>query len=633
MPYGYTGKILHVDLGTRCAEVEEPEERFYRTYFGGWGFIAHYLLTRQEPGVDPLGPDNQLIFAPGVLSGASIATSGRHAIGAKSPLTGGFAASEVGGFWATELKRAGFDALVIRGAAPSPTYLWIHDGEVEFRDASHLWGQKTGPAQALIRQELGDENVRVAQIGPGGERLVRFAAIMHDVCRAAGRPGLGAVMGSKNLKAIACRGKRPPEIADEARLKAVNRAWAGIFKEHPRTAGLYRHGTSGGLLGINEGGGLPTRNFQEGQFEGAEKLSGEAMSDSILVGSDSCTACYVRCKRVVEVDDRYQVDPVYGGPEYETLASLGSCCGVDDLQAVAKGSELCNAYGLDTIGAGVGIAFGMECFERGLIDEEDTGGLELRFGNADAMVQMVEKIANREGLGDILAEGLRPAARRIGKGAERYAMEVKGQAFPLHEPRFKPGMGVGYMISPTGAEHVTNIHDTAYASRESYAFNNFVSMGFFDPMPAQELSSRKMRALYYQIMRRNFENCGVLCIMTHFSNRELVEIVESITGWETTIWEIMKVGERAYSMARSFNVREGFTPADDRLPARMTEAFDSGPLKGKVYSEEDWLNARNAFYGIVGWDERTGVPTAGKLWELGLDWLVDELRKRGKLAD
>jgi len=406
---GYAGRVLRVNLTDGKIGIEEPPESFYRRYLGGNGFVGYYLLKDMPTGADPLGPDNLLIFAAGTLTGIPIAGAGRSVVGAKSPLTGGYGEADVGGFWGAELKRAGFDAVVVRGQAPSPVYLWIHDGKAELRPAGHLWGMKTLECQQTMRAELGERRARTALIGPAGEKMVRYACIINDVKHAAGRTGLGAVMGSKNLKGIAARGRATVPVADAGAVREL----AKYMREHwkDRSWTMHELGTVGGLNGLNAIGALPTRNFQDGQFEGAEKISGETMRDTILVDRGGCFACPIRCKRVVEViDEDYQVDRSYGGPEYETVAAFGSDCGVDDLRAISKANELCNAHGLDTISTGMAVSFAMECFENGLLTQEDTQGLDLRFGNAKAMVELTRQICERDGLGDLLAEGTAEAA-------------------------------------------------------------------------------------------------------------------------------------------------------------------------------------------------------------------------------
>jgi aldehyde:ferredoxin oxidoreductase len=627
MSYGFNNKILRINLSTRQITVEKPGEAFFRTYFGGWGFIAYYLIRELVPGVEPLGSDNLLIFAPGVVTGAPVGGSGRHAVGGKSPLTGGFGGSEVGGFWGAELKQAGWDGIVISGRAEGPVFLWVKDDQVEIREAAHLWGKRTADVEGMLREELGDRRIRVAQCGLAGENKVRFACIIHDSHRAAGRGGLGAVMGSKNLKAIAVRGHgrvsmvNPDQVRELARWMKENsrKGWMGS---------LYTHGTAGGVTVHDAMGDLPTRNFQEGTFEGAERISGQTMTASILVDRGTCFACPVCCKRHVQTTGRYEASPIYGGPEYETVAALGSCCGVDDLKAIVYANELCNAYGLDTISTGVTIAWAMECFERGLLTRKETGGLELRFGDAVVMVEMVEQIAHRRGFGALLAEGSLQAARKIGRETEQYAMQVKGQEFPMHEPRIKFGLGLGYATSPTGADHMHNILDTSYAM-EGQAIQDMHSLGILYPIPADSLGPEKVRLVKYHIDWRVFLNCAVLCMFMPYSYEQVRDLVRGVTGWNTTVFELIKTGERTLAMARAFNHREGFNAKDDVSHWRFSEPFQSGPAQGVRIPADEIQQAQELYYEMRGWDRETGAPTAAKLHELGLSWLARSMNGLG----
>lgn len=622
MPFGYNGKILRVSLTHGNTSVEELDEVFYRTYLGGRGLIVHYLLKEIRSGIDALSPENKLIFATGIFTGSPLAGSGRNSVGAKSPLTTGYGEAEAGGFWGAEFKRTGYDAIIIEGKAERPVYLFVDEDGAQIRDASHLWGKTTGASYEAITQELDDKRVRVSQIGPAGENLVRLSCIINDLKHSAGRTGLGAVMGSKNLKAIAVRGRKAPQMADVDKVQSYVKWFSKVYTD--LSSGMYDVGTSGGVLYFHRNGALPTRNFQEGNFEGAEKISGETMRDTILVGRGNCFACPIRCKREVEVRGKYNVDRMYGGPEYETLAALGSNCGVDDLAAVAKANELCNAYSLDTIGVGATIAFAMECFENGLITEKDTDGLRLTFGNADAMVKLVEMIARRQGIGDLLAEGTVRAARSIGGGAERFAMNVKGQELPMHEPRFKPGMGVGYAISPTGAEHMMSIHDENYR-KPGKDLDKVKTMGILEPIPQDELSPRKMRLLGYMGHWQSFLNCLDMCFFMPYDFDQVLGMVQGITGWNCSLWELLKVGERTTTMARVFNLREGLTKDDDRLPDRMSTPLPSGPLAGKALKPEAVSASIQVYYEMMGWDKATGVPTRGKLEELGIGWVANHL--------
>lgn len=618
MSYGFWGRILRVDLSAGTIVAETPPEQFYRAYYGGRGVIAYYLLKEVGPDADPLGPENRFIVAPGVMTGAPFAGAGRNSYGAVSPITGGYGEGEAGGFFGAELKRAGVDAIIFQGISPKPVYLYVRDGDAELRDAAHLWGKTTGEVEDLLREELGDDRIRVAQCGPAGEKLVKMSAVANDLTHYAGRAGLGAVMGSKRLRAVVARGTKRLPVADPDGLRGLARWMVEHWPE--RHQGMHDHGTAGVLMGLHVSGGLPTRNFQQGHFEGAEKISGPTMTSTILADRESCFACPIRCKRVVKTGSPHNVNPRYGGPEYETLGSLGSSCGVDDLEAIAKGNELCNAYALDTIGTGVTIAFAMECYERGILTKEDTDGLDLRFGNAQAMLEMIEKIARRRGFGDVLAEGSYRAAKKIGREAERYAIHVKGQEVPMHEPRLKHALGVGYGLSPTGADHCHNIHDTQYEKRVGQA----AGWGVLEPLPKDYLGPEKVRLLRYNTLLKGAFNCMVVCQFVGWQLHQLTDLVQAVTGWNHSHYELMKVGERALNMTRIFNLRRGFTAADDKLTERFFEPFKDGPLAGVAVDREEWEKAKITYYRMMGWTDE-GVPTQEKLYEVGIGWAVDYL--------
>lgn len=617
----YTGRVLRVNLTDGRIEVEELDALFYRRYLGGWGTIAHYLLREVAPGTDPLGPDNRLVFATGVLTGLPLSGAARHAVGAKSPLTGAFGACEVGGFWGTELKRAGFDAIVAQGQAERPVYLWVHDGEAELRHARHLWGLKTKDCQERLQEELGDRRLRVAQIGPGGENRVRYACIMNDLRDAAGRCGLGAVMGSKRLKAIAVRGSGKITPADPQGIQELARWMAARVDELAH--GYHTLGTGAIMPAMALTGNLPVRNFRDFDFP-AERICPERIRDTIRIGMEGCFACAVRCKKVVQQEKPYPVDPAYGGPEYETLAALGSNCGVDDLAVVAKANELCNAYTVDTISAGVTIAFAMECFERGLLTREDTGGVELRFGNGEALLTMIEQIVHREGLGALLAEGVQRAAAAIGQGSEAFAMQVKGQEYPMHEPRLKRALAIGYATSPTGADHCHSLHDLGL-EKEGPALDRLKELGILEPLPLEDLGPDKVRAAWYHTLDQIAQNSAPCCLFVPWTFTQRVGAVRAATGWNFTLFEWMKVGERVLNLARLFNAREGFTAADDWLPARSFEPPTSGPLADTPVDPAQLSQGLGLFYRVAGWDPATGWPTPGRLQELGLGWAVEYL--------
>lgn len=646
---GYHGKIARVNLTTGHVTMETPDDAFYRTYMGGHGFIAYFLYKEVPAGCDPLGPENKLIFATGCLTGLPFAGSGRHAAGAKSPLTGGYGGGEAGGFWGNELRRAGLDALIVEGVSPRPVYLWIKDGQIEIRDAHHLWGQECKPAEQAVRDELNDQRVRFAQIGPAGENLVLYATISNDLNEFVGRGGMGAVMGSKRLKGVAVRGTMGlPEVANAKKVLELNKWMAGPEGEK-MNAGFRELGTSGGTLGSSMQGNLPTLNFRFGHWPGkglpamhgdapdhdrpelspteacltadthagAQAITGQTMKDSgLLTGVEGCFACGIKCKRVVESHGRYEVDPDYGGPEYETIGMMGSNCGIDDLEAIAYANMRLGALGMDSVSCGGTIGWAMECVEKGLIPQEDLQGIDLRFGNVEAWLKVIELIAKRQGIGARLAEGSYRAAQAYGPDAVALAPVVKKQEHPAHEPRVKHGLGLGYMVSPTGADHMHNFHDTGYVKRT----NSLHPLGIFKPLPATDLSAEKVRMVCYTINWRHLQNTAMYCMFLPWTMDQVVELVKGATGWNTSLYELMKVGERVNTLSRLFNLREGLDHETDKLTRRFLTAFENGPLKGRAVPEEGIMNARSMYYSMMGWDPQTGVPTEGKLLELGLAW-------------
>jgi len=627
MPYGYNGKILHVDLTAGTLSVEEPPEAFYRRYMGGQGIGLYYILKEMPAGADPLGPDNVLAITLSVVTGAPVSGQSRVMANAKSPLSGAIGDAQGGGFWPAEAKATGFDAFIIKGRAQKPVYLWVHDGQAELRDAAHLWGQVTGEAQAAIRQELDDARIEVLQIGPAGEQLVRYAALINMANRANGRTGLGAVMGSKNLKAIAVRGRNKPAFADRKALAEIAR-WGAENLATSSAYGLGQHGTASVTTSQNQAGGLPTRNWASGFFEGYKALDGTTMSATILKGRHTCHACVVRCKRAVEITEGpYPVDPLYGGPEYETVATFGSYCGISDLAAVARANQLCNMYGLDTITTGAVIAWIMDCFEQGLLTIEDTGGLELCFGDAGAMVRMTEMIARREGLGDLLAEGMTQAAAKLGPEAEALAVAVKGNPLPAHMPQVKRSLALIYAVNPYGADHKSSEQDPSY--KGSYP-ERMAELGLLDPQPGEVLNAEKIRFAVYTQRLYNLLNTLGLCHFVWgpawqlYGLSQLVDMVRAVTGWKVSLWELMKVGERSLNMMRAFNAREGFNRAEDKLPPKLFQPLTGGRSDGLAVTEAEMAAALPTYYAMCGWDTE-GRPTRAKLEELGLAWVAGEL--------
>ncbi len=620
MEPGITAKMLHVDLTSRQTWIEEIPERVLRTYPGGGALACYLLLRDMAPGVDPLGPDNLLVFTTSVTNGLSLSGTNRYTAAAKSPLTGGYGESEAGGWWGPELRAAGYDGLVIRGRAESPVYLWIKDGEVAFRDARPYWGRLSGEVQEGLERELGDRRIRVLQTGVAGERGVRFAAIVNQLKHFHGRCGLGAVMGAKRLKAIAVRGTKPPQAKDKEGARAAL-TWFRQHYDRSRDR-FHQFGTASAVLMLEAGGILPTRNFRDGSFEHARAISGQTMAESILVNRGTCFACAVACKREVAVPEDGVV-PKYGGPEYETLAATGSLCGVGDLRAVARVNQLLAQYVLDSISTGAVIAFAMECYEHGILTREDTGGLDLAWGNAAAVEGLVHLIGRREGIGRVLGEGVRRAAAAIGRGAERFALHVKGQELPMHDPRGKKGVALAYALSPTGADHMEAPHDPLYEGFHPTG-HPLGPLGLIEPVGTLDLGPRKVRAFYLTQQVWSLYNVVGMCdfVGTPLGSlglEPLAAYINSVTGWNMSLYELMKVGERANTLARLFNCREGLTPDDDVLPGRMHEGIGNGRLKGERIDPEQFLAARRLYYEMAGWNPDTGWPSAARLAELGVD--------------
>ena len=634
MPYGYTGNILHIDLSSKKHWIGNPTENFYRTYWGGRALALYYMLNQMKPHTEPLSPDNLLIFAPSVLTGTPAPAIPRYTVCAKSPLTGAQGEAEAGGWWGPELKKAGFDAIIIKGSSSTPVYLYIEDGKVEIKGATHLWGKDTGETQKIIKNELADDKVRIAQIGPAGENLVRFANIVNELKHFNGRNGLGAVMGSKKLKAIAVRGTKPIELYNKEKVSQVTKEITKRVMDNPLSRDLRELGTPAVVRGFYEAGCLPSYNWTTGYFKEGENLTAETLNKTILKGTKGCYACPIRCKRVVEIDEPgLKVEPAYGGPEYETIVALGSLCGVSDLKYIAKANELCNKYTMDTISTGMVIAFAMQCYQEGLLTKEDTGGIELTFGNREALLILIEKIAHREGLGGLLSQGSYLAAQKIGKGSEKFIHQVKGQEIPMHDPRLKTGVGLQYALSDYGADHMKATHDPFFKDKDSVGVKEMRGLGILDPVSPTDIGEKKV-ALFklLDIYWTVFDILGV-CDFGYVPRSvgtmgELLEIIRATTGWRTTWFELMKLGERSINMARIFNHREGFTFKDDTLPEVFYHNFKGGPLDGQgAINKKDFGKAIKLRYELMGWNPDTGIPTTAKLIELGLDWLIDEVKR------
>ena len=621
--YGYMGKILRVNLANGKMSTEFPDEKTLKDYIGGAALATKYLFEETKKGIDPLGAENKLIFMTGPLVATNSPSTGRYSVVAKSPLTGLWAQSNSAGFWGRDFKRSGYDGIIFENISPKPVYLILQSNKApELKDAKELWGKNTSETTKIIKQKLG-KDFNVSCIGIGGEKLVKYAAIMNDCDepyygRAAGRCGLGAVMGSKKLKAIAVSGKESVKVANPEVYKEEAKKRYDWVNQSLLKMTLEVYGTAAVLDMVHVKGGFPTRNWQTGIFEGAEKINGTAINDKILINRKPCFACPVACGRIAEIKEG-PYKSVGEGPEYESLGSFGSMCGIDNLEAITYAHFLCNEYGLDSISAGNTIGFAMECYEKGILTKEKTDGLELKFGNYDAMVKMVEKIGKREGFGNLLAEGTRNMANKLGKNSIRFAMQVKGLELPAYDPRAAKITGLAYATANRGGDHIT-----AYIEGPA-----FMSMPFMiveecnlgDPL--QETPEDARVVADFEDALGFFDAIGGCKFMGMVLTKEdWANLIKNLLGYEFTVNDFIKISRRYYNLARSYNVREGLTRKDDTLPARLLEEpLPEGPAQGQVVNLKVLLDA---YYKIRGWDDN-GKPTKELLTSLGLDWVLKKM--------
>jgi aldehyde:ferredoxin oxidoreductase len=602
MTYGWTGTVLRVDLKKGEVTREALNKEWAREYLGARGLGTRYFVGEVSPKVDPLGPKNNLIFATGATTGHLGTSTGRFEVVTKGPLTGTIAASNSGGLFGPELKFAGYDAVIFQGVSKKPVYLYINNDQVELRDASHIWGKMTGEATDTLVGET-DPSAKVAVIGPGGENMAKIACIINDKDRATGRSGVGAVMGSKNLKALVVRGTGSVRPADPEGIRESALRIRKQLAENPVTGeGLPTLGTPILVNVINQTGAYPTRNFQEAVFEGAEPTSGEHMREHRLVKNIGCFGCTIACGRVTKVQEgAYQ--SYGGGPEYETVWAYGAQCGVDDIDPIIKANSLCNEYGLDTISAGSTVGCAMELYERGYLPKKDADGIDISFGNGEAIVKLTEMMGKGEGIGKELAEGSYRLAEKYGH--PELSMSVKKQEMPAYDPRGVQGMGLEYATSNRGGCHV-----------RGYLISPEV-LGLPQKLDPTEVKDKDQWLKIFQDLTASVDSAGI-CLFTTFGlgGTEVAEQLTAITGVDYDEAEVMKVGERIYNLERIFNMEAGLSAADDTLPPRLlNDAIPEGPMKGKVARLSEMLPG---YYKARGWDEN-GVPTKEKLKELGLD--------------
>ncbi len=592
----------------------------------------YYLLKEMPPHTDPLSPAAILTFFTGIPTGLPISGQSRLNANARSPLSGAVGDSQCGGFFPAQVKFAGFDGIVVRGQAAQPVYLYLHDGQAELCPADHLWGKNTDEAEDLIKAELGNPKLEVLQIGPAGEKQSLLAAMMNMRSRANGRNGLGAVMGSKRLKAIVAKAGVSLAAADRAAVTGMQRQGTKSIDQIPDVKGLGLNGTADVVAFQNSIGSLPTYNYNMGQFDQFSTLCGDHMTDTILVGRETCFSCTVRCKRAVETEyGGTQVRRTFGGPEYETIGTMGSYCGVSDLRVVALASQMCDAAGMDTIGAGATIAFAMECFENGLLTLEDTGGIDLHFGNADALIAVLGQMARREGFGALLADGSARAAEKFGPRSLEYLVTVKKTELPAHAPQAKRSLGLIYAVNPFGADHQSSEHDPMYEEGGlPHYYERLGLLGLNQVQQPGSMTDEKVRFAYLSEVFYSALDTYCLCqfvwgpAWSLYGPKEMAEMLSAATGWDVTIEEIMQVGARRLNMLRAFNAREGYDRADDTLPRKFSRPVQgTGPTAGAVIRPEDLEHYKDVYYGLAQWDVATGNPTPARLAELGLDWIAE----------
>jgi aldehyde:ferredoxin oxidoreductase len=623
---GFVGKILKVDLTLGKIHPERLDERFFRTWLGGYGLGARILYDDISPRTDPLGPSNVIGFTTGILTGAFTPLGSSFTAVGKSPLTGTWGDSRAGGYFGAELKSAGFDAVFLYGRSDKPTYLWVSDGKAELREAYHLWGKDVVETEDMLKEEHHDSRVQVASIGPAGEKLSLISCIITDKGRAAGRSGLGAVMGSKNLKAVATRGTSRVPVADNRKLMELRKRFIDLAKEEREFYWDYfnKYGTSGATAMLSASGDSPCKNWSgtgNVDFPNAERVSDDNVI-RYMTGKYGCHGCPMPCGGYVKVENgTYASDAMK--PEYETLSAFGSLLLNDNVEAIMLANEICNKYGLDTISTGAAIAFAIECYQNRLITKEGTGGLELAWGGAEGIVKLVQLIAKREGFGAVLADGVRAASKKIGKGSERFAVHVSGQELPMHDPKLTPTFGSAYVFDATPGRHTQGFEmylDTiSGAKMPAFPEAKYDPAGKGEGMAHMAFFNHVVNSLGVCQFPSNL--CAIQGIPSH------ADFVNAITGWNVSMDELLVCGERIACMRQAFNVREGFKPADFKLPARAEgkPPLTEGPLKGVTVEAEEWVKE---YFEYVDWDYETGKPSRKKLIELGLADVADSLHHR-----
>jgi len=617
--YGLIGKILRVNLTEGKITEEEIPEELVRKYLGGRGLASRYLFNEVKPGVDPLGPENKLIFMSGLLTGTQYPSASRYSVVAKSPLTGLWGQASSGGYWGVDLKKSGFDGIIFEGISQTPVYLVIDNGKAELRDAQELWGKNVFETTEILKEKLG-KKFNIACIGQAGERLVKYASIMNDKHRAAGRCGFGAVMGSKNLKAIGVSGTEEIKIADEEGFKNLSEKLFNLLDESILRFGMGEFGTNMVLDMVNIVGGFPTRNWQTGVCPFVDEINGTALKDKLSPSPKGCFACPVKCGRMSEIRQGPYAGQKGEGPEYESVGTFGGMCYVDNLEAITYAHFLCNDYGLDTISCGSTIAFTMECFEKGILTKEDYDGFEINFGDAEKMVNLVHKIAKREGIGDLLAEGTKRMAEKLGQGSERFAMQVKGLELPAYDSRAAKITGLAFATANRGGCHIDAYVQGATFIQVPYTLiedSQIEDVHKENPKEAKVV--KDLQDVFADVDSLGI--CKFMCLALRAE--DLSESIAQITGLQFSVEDLRKTGERIYNLERAFNIREGLTRAHDTLPKRLLEEpLPEGIAEGQVNNLKILLDP---YYEFRSWDKITGKPTPEKLKELGLEDVIEQI--------
>ena len=606
------GKVLFVNLTSGSIEGVVLEEKLYRHFIGGVGLGVKILYERMKPRVDPLGPENMLGFVAGLLTGTPVPSASRYMVVAKSPLTGTWGDTNSGGYFGHELRAAGYNAVFFSGTSPKPVYLWLSDDTAELRDATHLWGKETYETEEILRQELSDQRVRVACIGPSGESLSLLACVMNDSGNAAGRSGLGAVMGSKRLKAIAVRGKGKVPVVDSQRLSVLRKSFLeSVDDTYPE---LKKYGTMGETVeditvGIT---GIKNWSLLGGEaFPNCAKFDGEELVNKYETGKHACWGCPIACKGYFRIEKGpYATDKTHK-TEYETFAAFGPMCFNDDIESIIRAGDICNRYGMDTISTGTAIAFAMECYERGIIGKKETEDIELTWGNAPAMLAMLGKIVRREGFGAVLADGVKRASEQIGRGSEKWAVHIHGQEPGFQDARFWPGRGLMFCCDPTPGRHTAGMLPVFATRRKNigpYPELQFPKIDLLDYQAAGPILATG--SSFYQFINA----CG-WCLFACGGPVPTADFVSAVTGWDFTMAEGLEAGRRIQTLRQIFNLREGLHPDDFRLPERISAPAMAGQFAGKAI---DFDALRDSFYAAIGWDTKSGWPLETTLRELGL---------------